>query len=98
MDDFGTGTSSLANLLPFVTLKVDRSLIRDTEFDRCARALTSAVVSMAHALGLELIAEGVETQAQRTFLSDEGCHLFLGYLIGRPCDRSQLATQLPAAA
>ncbi len=86
LDDFGTGYSSLSYLRRFAldTLKVDRSFVRDLGSDPHATPLVEAVVSMAGALGLAVVAEGVETEAQRAQLAALGCRYGQGYLLGRP--------------
>lgn len=88
IDDFGTGYSSLARLmhLPIDSLKLDRSFISELEHEGCARAgaITDAIVRMGRALGVELVAEGVETDAQYDLLSRQGCHVIQGFLTGRP--------------
>ncbi|OEJ67773.1 EAL domain-containing protein [Magnetovibrio blakemorei] len=86
MDDFGTGYSSLSYLktLPFDTLKVDRSFIRDIVDDPDDLALVSAAISMANALGLKVIAEGVETQEQFKILNALNCHQVQGYFFSKP--------------
>jgi EAL domain-containing protein (putative c-di-GMP-specific phosphodiesterase class I) len=86
IDDFGTGYSALSYLrqYPFTTLKIDRSFVMgigDVEQDD---ALVLAIIHMAHALGLEVIAEGVETTEQQEFLRDAGCETLQGYLLGKP--------------
>jgi len=85
-DDFGTGYSSLSYLrrFPIDTLKLDQSFIHEVVSDRGTAAIVAAVIGMAHGLGLEVIAEGVETPEQRTLLFQEGCHIMQGYLFGRP--------------
>lgn len=82
IDDFGTGHSSLANLrkLPVDTLKIDRSFVIDIERSREARDIASTVVAMAKALHLDVVAEGVETEAQARFLADQGVRVMQGYL------------------
>jgi diguanylate cyclase (GGDEF)-like protein/PAS domain S-box-containing protein len=86
LDDFGTGYASLAYLkrFPFEQLKVDRSFIRDITSDPDDAAIVSAIVAMGNALRLDVVAEGVEEEAQHTFLVEHGCHFFQGYLFGRP--------------
>jgi EAL domain-containing protein (putative c-di-GMP-specific phosphodiesterase class I) len=88
LDDFGTGYSSLAYLkqLPFVELKVDKSFVRDLLTDASDAVLTHTMIVLAHALGLSVLAEGVETEAQFEALAADGCDLFQGYLLGRPVD------------
>ncbi len=86
LDDFGTGQSSLSHLraFPFDTVKIDRSFVRDITEDPQDATLVRAIIGMAHTLGMRVVAEGVETEAQHGFLRAEDCDLLQGYLFGRP--------------
>ncbi|QQN65973.1 EAL domain-containing protein [Bradyrhizobium diazoefficiens] len=86
MDDFGTGYSSLSYLqsFPFDKIKIDRSFICNLEATPQSGEIVRAVLGLAHALHLPVVAEGVETEAQRAFLEREACDEMQGYLIGRP--------------
>lgn len=98
IDDFGTGYSSLAALkrFPVDRLKIDRSFISDIPGDADAEAIASAIVSLAHALEINVIAEGVETEEQLAFLRRIGCQQIQGYLVGRPMAAEVLAGRLAA--
>lgn len=86
LDDFGTGYSSLSYLkrLPLDELKIDRAFVRDMLVDVTSGAIAQTIISMSHAMGLSVIAEGVETEEQRRFLAALGCHTFQGYLFSHP--------------
>lgn len=86
LDDFGTGYSSLAYLrrFPLTALKIDRSFVHDVELDPDAEPVVKAIIALAHALNLDIVAEGVENEAHRTFLIDGGCSTLQGYLLGKP--------------
>jgi len=92
IDDFGTGYSSLLYLkrLPASEIKIDRDFVRDLTTDGEDAAIVSAIVALGRALGLHIVAEGVETDAQLEFLTRLGCHSLQGFLLGRPVPASEL--------
>jgi EAL domain-containing protein (putative c-di-GMP-specific phosphodiesterase class I) len=108
MDDFGTGYSSLSYLkrLPLDQLKIDQSFVRDIVSDPNAGVIIQTIIGMAHNLGLEVIAEGLETEEQLALLIKYGCRHYQGYLLSRPLPiaefeallhQSNLSLRLPSA-
>ena len=91
VDDFGTGYSSLGHLkeLPIDKLKIDRSFVHDLPGNRDSAAITCAIIQMSRSLGLTVVAEGVETEAQRAFLAEQGCHELQGLLISPPLPQAE---------
>ncbi|MBC3437019.1 EAL domain-containing protein [Pseudomonas sp. BW16M2] len=98
IDDFGTGYSSLMYLkrLPANELKIDRGFVRDLEQDSDDAAIVSAIVALGQALGLRIVAEGVETDRQQDFLTRLGCDSLQGYLLGQPVPPEQFMKGLQA--
>jgi diguanylate cyclase (GGDEF)-like protein/PAS domain S-box-containing protein len=96
IDDFGVGYSSLTHLkrFPIDTLKVDRSFIRDLPQDLEDKAITEAIIAMGKSLNLTVVAEGVETLEQQTFLQDHGCDEMQGYFFSKPIPSGEFAELL----
>jgi diguanylate cyclase (GGDEF)-like protein len=96
VDDFGTGYSSFSYLkhLPLDALKIDRSFVREITTSPDDAAITTAIIAMAHALGLKVVGEGIETEAQREILRGQGCDAMQGYLFSRPVAPDQLVPLL----
>lgn len=86
LDDFGTGYSSLAYLkqFPITTLKIDKAFIDDIDKNKTDKNMVEAIINIAHNLGLEVVAEGVESESQLAVLSEFGCEMLQGYLFSRP--------------
>jgi EAL domain-containing protein (putative c-di-GMP-specific phosphodiesterase class I) len=100
MDDFGTGYSSLATLhaFPFDKIKLDQSFVRRLPGDAAAAAIVRTVLALGNSLGVPVLAEGIETEAQWQFLERNGCDKGQGYLFARPVAMAQLAGAIDAAA
>jgi len=98
MDDFGTGYSSLSNLrsYPFDKIKIDRSFIQSVDQNSQAAAIVRSVLGLGRGLGLPVLAEGVETEAELNFLEGEQCHAVQGYLMGRPARIEAFAAHVDA--
>jgi len=99
IDDFGTGYSSMSLMkqFPIDTIKIDRSFVRDLPYDSEDKAIAQAIISMGKALGMTIVAEGVETAEQETFLRDHACDEMQGFLFSKPVPSQQLAELLRSA-
>ncbi len=100
LDDFGMGYSSLGYLrrLPLDQLKIDQEFVRDILVDASSSAIAQSIISLSKAMGLSVIAEGVETEAQRDFLARLGCHAFQGFLFSGPVPAEEFELLLPDLA
>jgi EAL domain-containing protein (putative c-di-GMP-specific phosphodiesterase class I) len=96
IDDFGTGYSSLSSLrkFPFHTLKIDRSFVHDMNHDVSATSIVGSIIEMGHALGMQVVAEGVEDEQQLDLLRNHGCDVIQGYLTGRPVSAEEIGARL----
>jgi EAL domain-containing protein (putative c-di-GMP-specific phosphodiesterase class I) len=99
IDDFGTGYSSMSLMkqFPIDTIKIDRSFVRDLAKDSEDQAIAQAIISMGKALGMTVVAEGVETVEQQTFLRSHSCDEMQGFLFSKPLPPRQLASLLRSA-
>jgi len=99
LDDFGTGFASLTHLkrFPVDTIKIDQSFVRDLEHNAYGGAIIRAVISLGQSLGINVVAEGIETEAQASFLLNHRCDAGQGYFLGRPADAATVEALLTAA-
>jgi EAL domain-containing protein (putative c-di-GMP-specific phosphodiesterase class I) len=100
IDDFGTGYSSMSLMkqFPIDTIKIDRSFVRDLPDDSEDRAIAQAIIGMGKALGMTVVAEGVETAEQETFLRENACDEMQGFLFSKPVPAAELADLLRSTA
>ncbi|MDP2283902.1 MAG: EAL domain-containing protein, partial [Pseudohongiella sp.] len=96
IDDFGTGYSCMSSLklLPIHRLKIDQSFVKDIPEERNDCAIATAIIVLGHELGMKVIAEGIETQAQADFVRAAGCDELQGYLFSKPMSATALINQL----
>jgi EAL domain-containing protein (putative c-di-GMP-specific phosphodiesterase class I) len=96
IDDFGTGYSSLRLLetFPITEIKIDRSFVRELASSKSKIVIVRAVIDLGRALGLTVVAEGIETREQHALLAEMGCPVGQGYLFGRPCDSERFLVDL----
>jgi EAL domain-containing protein (putative c-di-GMP-specific phosphodiesterase class I) len=92
VDDFGTGYSSLAYLHRYRVdkLKIDRGFVQSTDVEEEGKVITRTIIQMAKGLGLQVLAEGVETETQLAFLKDNGCETYQGFFFSRPVPVEEL--------
>jgi len=96
IDDFGTGHSSLAYLkqLPITKLKIDQSFVQNLEESKKDRAIARTIIELGRGLGLKVLAEGVESEAQKEFIYENGCELMQGFLFSKPLNAEQMENLL----
>jgi EAL domain-containing protein (putative c-di-GMP-specific phosphodiesterase class I) len=99
LDDFGTGYSSLAylNRFPLAALKIDRSFVRDVGSESGSTSIVEAIIALGRKLKLDIVAEGVENEAQRAFLVRGGCSSMQGFLLGAPLPMAEFEHVYSAA-